>query len=71
MNAATRTFHLEALGIAESIAMRLRQIGDGDCNDRRNACEYADLARSLREIEDRLYHKGEYAPENAVRSTRN
>ena len=29
--------------------------------------QMADICRQLREIEDRLYGKGEYAPENAAR----
>jgi hypothetical protein len=64
MNIDTRNRRLEALGIAESIAMRLRDIGTGLSTDLRTAEEYADMARTLGEIEDRLYRKGEYAPEN-------
>lgn len=64
MNIDTRNRQLEALGIAEGIAMRLRQIVNGEWADNRTACEYADMARTLGEIEDRLYSKGEYAPEN-------
>ena len=59
---------LEALGIAESIAMRLRQIIDGEQGDGRYGCEYADMARTLADIEDRLYNTGEYAPENIGRA---
>jgi hypothetical protein len=59
---------LEAIGIAESIVMRLRDIGSGLSTDRRTAEEYSDMARTLRDIEDRLYRKGEYAPENIARS---
>ena len=55
---------LEAIGIAESIAMRLRDIGSGLSTDRRTEDEYADMARTLKDIEDRLYRTGEYAPEN-------
>jgi hypothetical protein len=44
--------------------MRLRDIGTGLSTDLRTAEEYADMARTLGEIEDRLYRKGEYAPEN-------
>jgi hypothetical protein len=64
MNTDLRNRQLEALGMAESIAMRLRDILDGKCTDGRYACEYAHLAATLHEIEDRLYSKGEYAPEN-------
>ena len=64
MNTDTRNRLLEALGIAEGIAMRLRQIVNGEWTDNRTACEYADMARTLGDIEDRLYSKGEYAPEN-------
>ena len=71
MDTDTRNRRLEALGIAESIAMRLRSIIAGEWTDSRNACEYAHLARLLGETEDQLYRKGEYAAENAVRSTRN
>jgi hypothetical protein len=59
---------LEAIRIAESIAMRLRDIGTGLSTDRRTAEEYADMARTLRDIEDRLYRKGEYASENVART---
>ena len=64
MNTDTRNRLLEALGIAEGIAQRLRQIASGEWSDNRTACEYADMARTLGEIEDRLYRTGEYAPEN-------
>ena len=64
MDTDTRSRLLEALGIAESIAMMLRDIGQGLVRDNRTSCEYADMARTLGEIEDRLYRKGEYAPEN-------
>jgi hypothetical protein len=67
MNTDTKNRRLEALGIAESIAMRLRDIGSGLSTDRRTADEYADMARTLSEIEDRLYRKGEYAPANIAR----
>jgi hypothetical protein len=65
MDTDTKNRRLEALGIAESIAMRLRDIGSGLSTDRRTADEYAGMARTLGDIEDRLYRKGEYAPENA------
>lgn len=68
MDTDTKNRRLEALGIAESIAMRLRQIISGQRADRRTADEYADMARTLGEIEDRLYRKGEYAPENIAKT---
>jgi hypothetical protein len=67
MNTDHRNRQLEALGIAESIAIRLRQIMAGECADRWTSCEYAHLARALAEVEDRLYRKGEYAPENVAK----
>jgi hypothetical protein len=70
MDADLKNRQLEALGIAEGIAMRLRQIIDGDCRGSRFPEEYADMARTLGEIEDRLYRKGEYAPENVGRVSR-
>lgn len=66
MDTDTKNRQLEALGIAESIAMRLRDIVSGSLTDRRTADEYADMARTLSEIEDRLYRKGEYAPANVA-----
>lgn len=67
MDTDTKNRRLEALGIAESIAMRLRDIVSGSLTDRRTADEYADMARTLREIEDRLYRKGEYASDNVAK----
>lgn len=64
MNIDTRNRQLEALSIADGIAMRLRQIVNGASTDNRTACEYGDMARTLKDIEDRLYRTGEYAPEN-------
>lgn len=66
MNADTRSRQLQCLGIAEGICMRLRQIINGEWSDKRFPEEYADMARTLSEIEDRLYGKGEYAPANAA-----
>ena len=66
MNTDTRNRLLEALGIAEGIAMRLRQIASGEWSDNRTSCEYGDMARTLKDIEDRLYGTGEYAPENVA-----
>lgn len=68
MNTDTKNHQIEALSIAESIAMRLRDIIGGEWTDRRTSCEYADMARTLRELEARLYCKGEYAPENVART---
>lgn len=70
MDTDTKNRRLEALGIAESIAMRLRDIVSGSLTDRRTADEYADMARTLREIEDRLYRKGEYASDNVAKVSR-
>jgi hypothetical protein len=70
MDTDTKNRRLEALGIAESIAMRLRDIISGEWADRRTADEYADMARTLREIEDRLYSKGEYAASNVASAGR-
>lgn len=66
MNTDTRNRLLEALGIAEGIAQRLSQIASGECRDNRTSCEYGDMARTLKDIEDRLYATGEYAPENVA-----
>ena len=66
MDTDTKNRRLEALGIAESIAMRLRDIASGSLTDRRTSCEYGDMARTLKDIEDRLYGTGEYAPENVA-----
>lgn len=66
MNTDTRNRLLEALGIAEGITRRLRQIATGQWSDNRTSCEYGDMARTLKEIEDRLYGTGEYAPENVA-----
>ena len=66
MNTDTRKRLLEALGIAEGIAQRLRQIASGERSDNRTSCEYGDMARTLKDIEDRLYGTGEYSPENVA-----
>jgi len=58
---------IEALSILDSIAMRLRDIGSGLSTDRRTAEEYADMARTLGDINDRLYRKGEYSPNNVAK----
>jgi len=70
MDTDTKNRRLEALGIAEGIVMRLRDIVSGSLTDRRTADEYADMARTLSEIEDRLYRKGEYALESAASVSR-
>lgn len=67
MDFDTKARLVEALGIAESIAMRLRDMATSKAGERWTACEYGDVARTLGEIEDRLYRKGEYAPENVSR----
>lgn len=68
-DADTRNRRLEALGIAESICMRLQQaILNDNGTASFSAGEYADMARTLTEIEDRLYSKGEYAPANVARN---
>jgi hypothetical protein len=55
---------VEALGrIAESIAMRLRDMATSKAGERWTESEFGDVARTLEEIENRLYRKGEYAPE--------
>lgn len=67
MNIDTRNRRLEALGIAESIAIKLREaILKENGTTRFSADEYADMARTLKDIEDRLYRTGEYAPENVA-----
>ena len=58
---------LDALSIAQSIELRLRQIVNGEWSDSRTDGEYADMARTLRDINDRLYGRGEYAAENVAR----
>ena len=72
MNASDRNRRLEAarrseaLSSAESICKRLRDIEQGLSQGRFSSCEYGDMARTLKDIEDRLYGKGEYAPENVA-----
>ena len=61
MNADTKAATLECLGIAEGIAMRLRAILDGTVQERRTTDEYRDIARTLAEVENRMYGTGEYA----------
>ena len=63
MDFDTKARLAEALGIAESIAMRLKDMAKSKAGERWTECEYGDIARSLEEIEDRLYRRGEYAPE--------
>jgi len=63
-----RSRYLEALGLAESIAMAIKE--RRSTTGRENWGHVDDmeyLCQQLREIEDRLYAKGEYAPENAAR----
>lgn len=63
MDFDTKARLAEALGIAESIAMRLQDMAKSKAGERWTECEYGDIARRLEEIEDRLYRRGEYAPE--------
>lgn len=69
MDNDTKTRALEALGLAESIAMRIREMMDG-AGRTWNAEEFANLARTLADIEDQLYRKGEYSPANVGRVSR-
>lgn len=58
---------LEALGIAESIVMRLQELARGPVVNWGHVGDFASARDALQEIEDRLYSKGEYAPENVAR----
>jgi hypothetical protein len=62
-----RSRYLEALGLAESIAMAIKERAVTGTENWGNVGDMAHLCEQLREIEDRLYAKGEYAPENAAR----
>jgi hypothetical protein len=64
---AYRSRHLEALGLAESIVMAIKERAATGTENWGNVGDMAHLCEQLREIEDRLYAKGEYAPENAAR----
>jgi hypothetical protein len=66
MDTDTYIRQVEALGIAESIAMRIRSLMSGESSAKFSAEEYADMSRTLGDIEDRLYRTGEYAPENVA-----
>lgn len=55
---------LEALGIAESIVMRLQELARGPAVNWGHVGNLASARDDLLEIEDRLFSKGEYAPEN-------
>jgi tetrahydromethanopterin S-methyltransferase subunit G len=68
MDTDTKARLLEALGIAESIAMGLRTMLTSNTGRRWTADEFADTARRLEEIEDRLYRRGEYAQAINVRA---
>jgi len=59
---------IDALSIAQSIELRLRQVVNGEWSDSRADSEYADMARALRDINDRLYGRGEYSAENVARA---
>ncbi len=63
MDSDTKARLVEALGIAESIAMRLKDMATSKAGERWTESEFGDVARTLGDIEDRLYHKGEYATE--------
>jgi hypothetical protein len=64
---AYRSRYLEALGLAESIAMAIKEQAATGTENWGNVGDMAHLCEQLREIEDRLYAKGEYAPENIAR----
>lgn len=66
MNGDDNARALQALGIAESIAMRIREMMSGSVRPW-NASEFASICKPLSDIEDRLYRKGEYAAENVGR----
>jgi hypothetical protein len=70
MDTDTYIRQVEALGIAESIAMRIRSLMSGESSAKFSAEEYADMARTLGDIEDRLFKNGEYAPQNVARVKR-
>lgn len=58
---------LYTLGVAESIVQRIESLRADDAS--RNWGDVGDMKyvfAQLREIEDRLYSKGEYAPENVA-----
>jgi hypothetical protein len=56
----------EAIGICESITQRIEERLAGSMFPE----EWDHLVRQLREIEDRVYGKGEYAAGNAGRTAR-
>jgi hypothetical protein len=62
-----RSRYIEALGIAESIVMAIKGRAATGRESWGNVGDMAHLCEQLRELEDRLYQKGEYAPENAAR----
>ena len=66
MNTETHSRQVEALCVAQNIEMRLRQIVNGEWADSRTAAEYDDIFRTLHDIENRLYCRGEYAPANSA-----
>ncbi len=65
MNGDDKARAMEALGIAESIAMQIRGMISGSVRPW-NASEFSSISKTLSEIEDSLYRKGEYAVENAA-----
>jgi hypothetical protein len=54
------------IGLLESIAMGMATMPA----QRWSTCEYRDLYRQLSDIEDRVFRKGEYAPENVADTRR-
>lgn len=50
------------VGVTESLTQRLQNLPPGKFN----ACELRDIYRTLRDLEDRLWGQGEYAPENVA-----
>jgi hypothetical protein len=61
---------LEALGIAESIAMRLRKLDAVPGVNWGHIGDMAAMCHDLRQIEDRVYGTGEYAPDNVARAAK-
>jgi hypothetical protein len=59
-----------AVGILESLTMKIRRDYEDVAAGRKqftwgHVGEMKDICRTLSDIEDRIYSKGEYAPENA------
>ena len=62
-----RSRYLEALGLAESIAMAIKGRAATGRENWGHVGDMEYLCQQLREIEDRLYAKGEYAPVEKAR----